>query len=106
MAKEDLIEFQGFKGTVKEIQIFNTHLNTVDNKLIIIPNTNISSSSLVNYSAEPRRRVDFTFGISYNDDVEKAKSIVKGHRMLKPNLKKVSTVLRNERIFLLLMKGY
>ena len=72
----DLIEAQGFLGVVKEIQIFNTILVTLDNRRIIVPNAPIASNSLVNYSAEPLRRVDFTFGIGYNDDIDKAKDIL------------------------------
>ena len=72
----DFIEAQGFTGTVKEIQIFNTILNTVDNRMVIIPNGGLSTGSMVNYTAEPTRRLDITFGISYSDDVEKAKKII------------------------------
>jgi small conductance mechanosensitive channel len=72
----DYIEAQGFSGTVKEIQIFHTVLNTPDKKLIIIPNGGLSTSSMVNYSAEPQRRVDWTFGIGYNDSIDKAKETI------------------------------
>ncbi len=72
----DYIETQGHSGTVKEIQIFNTVLKTPDNKTIILPNSPVSTSSLVNYSTEPQRRVEFTFGISYEDDIDKAKGIL------------------------------
>ena len=72
----DFIEAQGHVGIVKEIQIFNTILKTGDNKIIIIPNAPISSGSLINYSKEPTRRVDMTFGIGYNDDIDEAKSIL------------------------------
>lgn len=72
----DYIETQGYSGTVKEIQIFNTVLKTPDNKTIILPNSPVSTSSLINYSTEPQRRVEFTFGISYNDDIDKAKGIL------------------------------
>lgn len=72
----DLIEAQGYLGVVKEIQVFNTVLLTLDNRRIIVPNAPISTNSLVNYSAEPERRVDFTFGIGYNDDIDKAKEIL------------------------------
>lgn len=54
----DYIEAQGFAGTVKEMQIFHTILNTPDKKLIIIPNGGLSTGSLINYSTEPTRRVD------------------------------------------------
>lgn len=66
----DYIEAQGFTGTVKEIGIFTTMLNTLDKKLVIIPNGPLSNGSLTNYSAEPLRRVDWKFGIAYGDRVE------------------------------------
>ncbi len=74
----DYIEANGYAGVVKEIQIFNTILNTPDNKTIIIPNGDLSNGNIVNYSTEPNRRVDFTFGIGYNDDIKKAREIIKG----------------------------
>lgn len=69
----DFIEAQGFSGTVKEITIFSTMLNTADRKLVIIPNGPLSTGALTNFSAEPTRRVDWTYGISYGDDVENFK---------------------------------
>jgi len=72
----DFIEAQGYMGVVKEIQIFNTILLTPDNKRVIIPNAPISSGTMVNYSAESERRVDFTFGIGYTDDIDKAKEVL------------------------------
>ena len=72
----DFIEAQGHLGTVKEISIFATTLNTVDMKLIIIPNGPLSTDSLTNYSAEPQRRVDWKFGIAYGDDVENFKRAI------------------------------
>ena len=72
----DFIEAQGQSGTVKEIQIFNTILNTVDNKTIIIPNGGLSTGIINNYSKEGRRRVDWTFGIAYGDSYDQAKSIL------------------------------
>ncbi len=72
----DYIETQGYAGSVKEIQIFTTTLNTPDNKIIIIPNSPIATGSLINYSAQPTRRVDFTFGIGYSDDIDEARKII------------------------------
>lgn len=69
----DFIEAQSFTGTVKEINIFSTHLNTPDKKLVIIPNGPLSTGALINFSAEPQRRVDWTYGIAYGDDVENFK---------------------------------
>ena len=69
----DFIDAQGYMGSVKAIQIFNTILKTPDNKTIIIPNGGLSSGSITNFSTEPTRRVDMTFGIGYGDDLKKAK---------------------------------
>ncbi len=74
----DFIDAQGYTGTVKEIQIFNTILKTPDNKTIIIPNGGLSTGSLTNFSTEPQRRVDFTFGIGYEDDIDKARNVILG----------------------------
>jgi len=73
----DFIEAQGYAGTVNAIQIFNTILKTPDNKTIIIPNGGLSTASMVNYSTEPTRRVDWTFGIAYGDDIDKAKEVLR-----------------------------
>ncbi|TXB64385.1 mechanosensitive ion channel [Vicingus serpentipes] len=72
----DVIEAQGYVGSVSEIQIFNTILKTPDNKTIIIPNGGLSNGSMVNYSTEAQRRVDWTFGIGYGDDATKAKTVL------------------------------
>ncbi len=74
--KGDLIDAQGYLGVVNEIQLFVTILNTLDNKTIIIPNGPLSNGSLTNFSVEPQRRVDWTIGIAYGDDVEKAKQVI------------------------------
>lgn len=73
----DFIDAQGYMGTVSEIQLFNTILKTVDNKTVIIPNGGLSTSSMTNYSTEGQRRVDWTFGIAYGDDVDKAKAVIR-----------------------------
>ncbi len=72
----DLIEVQGFTGTVKEIQIFNTVINTADNKQIIIPNGGLSTGTINNYSKEDYRRVDWKVGLSYGNDSAKAKQVI------------------------------
>lgn len=73
----DFIEGQGHAGTVKEIQIFVTILTTPDNKTIIVPNGPLATGTLVNYSTEPVRRVDWTFGIAYGDDVDNAYAVLR-----------------------------
>jgi small conductance mechanosensitive channel len=72
----DFIDAQGHMGTVKEIQIFNTVLLEPDNKTVIIPNGPLSTNSMVNFTAQETRRLDFTFGIAYGDNVEKARKII------------------------------
>jgi small conductance mechanosensitive channel len=74
----DFIEAQGHIGTVKEIQIFTTVLLETDNKTVIIPNGPLSTGSVVNYSVQPTRRVDFSFGIAYGDNVDAARKILFG----------------------------
>lgn len=72
----DFIEAQGQSGTVKEIQLIHTLLNTPDNKTILLPNGPVSTGIINNYSREPRRRVDWTFGIAYGDDYDVAKATI------------------------------
>lgn len=72
----DYIEAAGHSGTVEEIQVFYTILNTPDNKKVIIPNSNLSNSSTINYSTNPTRRVDFKFGVGYEDDINKVKEVL------------------------------
>ena len=73
----DFIEAQGYMGSVREIQIFVTILTTADNKTIILPNGPLATGSLTNFSAQPTRRVDWTFGIAYGDDVDKAYGVLR-----------------------------
>ncbi len=73
----DVIDGGGHVGTVKEIQIFTTVLTTADNRRVIIPNSALVSSAVTNITAEPTRRVDFTFGIGYGDDIDKAKAAIR-----------------------------
>jgi small conductance mechanosensitive channel len=72
----DFIEAQGYSGTVQSIQIFVTVLTTPDNKQVVIPNGGLSNGSLINYSAQPTRRQEWTFGIDYGSDLDEAKQII------------------------------
>ncbi|MBK0382762.1 mechanosensitive ion channel [Pedobacter sp. SD-b] len=73
----DVIEAQGEVASVSEIQIFHTVLKTFDNKTIILPNGNLYNNKIINYSTEPARKMQWVFGIGYNDDIDKAKQIIK-----------------------------
>ncbi len=72
----DYIEAQGYAGTVKEIQIFNTILRTNDAQTIIIPNGGLSTGSMKNYSTEPYRRVDLDFQFAYGSDLNEVKKAI------------------------------
>jgi small conductance mechanosensitive channel len=69
----DFIEQGSFSGIVRKIQIFNTVLTTGDNKTIILPNTQLATSPLINYTKSQIRRVDVTCGIAYGESVDKAR---------------------------------
>ena len=72
----DYIEFETHKGTVKEIQIFHTIITTYNNESIIIPNGGLSTGTINNYSKEHARRLEWRVGISYGDDVDKAREVI------------------------------
>ena len=74
----DFIEAAGFAGTVQEIQVFHTILNTADNRRIVIPNGNLSNTSTVNFSVNPTRRINFEFGVGYEDDINLVKDTLQG----------------------------
>lgn len=73
----DFVEAAGIAGVVQNVQILTTVLKTGDNKQIIVPNSQIMSSIITNYSANDTRRVDLVFGVSYSDDLDKVRSILK-----------------------------
>jgi small conductance mechanosensitive channel len=72
----DFVDAAGVSGVVEKIEIFQTVLKSPDNKRIIVPNSQITGSAIVNYSAEKTRRVDLTVGISYDSDLKKAKELL------------------------------
>lgn len=82
----DFIQAQGHAGTVKEIQIFHTVLQPLDNSRIIMPNGQITSGPIQNYTAEGFRRHDATVGISYNADIDKAKAVIEQVLKATPNV--------------------
>lgn len=73
-----IVAGNGNEGTVMEIQIFYTKLATADNRLVVIPNGDLSNSSMVNASAMPTRRIDISVGISYEADIRKARNVLTG----------------------------
>ena len=75
-SKGDFVEAGGTAGVVDDINIFTTVMTTGDNKEVIVPNGAIVAGTITNYSARPTRRVDMVFGISYDDDLRKAKQLL------------------------------
>lgn len=73
----DYIETENDGGTVIKVDLLHTTVRTVDNKQVSIPNGVLINSHITNYSREPKRRVDITFPISYEADVEEAKRIIR-----------------------------
>lgn len=72
----DYIEGAGVAGTVDELQLFTTVLNTPDNRRIIVPNSQMMNGTIVNYSAHPTRRVDLTVGVSYDADSDAVRQVL------------------------------
>ena len=73
----DYVEAGGVSGTVNEIGLIYTKLKTIDNKIIFIPNGEISGEKIVNYNKQEQRRVDLTFTVSYEAEPEKVKEIMR-----------------------------
>ena len=72
----DLIEAQGQKGVVKEIEIFTTKMITAGNKLAIIPNGILSNGNIINYTEEGLLRVDLIIGVDYGTDIKQARNVL------------------------------
>ena len=82
----DVVEVAGVTGKVDKLTIVSTGLKTPDNQRLIIPNGNVWSGVIRNITCEATRRVDFTFGIGYDDDIAKAEDLltrlVNGHDLV------------------------
>lgn len=72
----DFVEAGGITGTVELINVFNTVMKTGDNREIIVPNAQIFGGTITNFSARATRRIDLVIGISYDDNIAKAKQII------------------------------
>jgi small conductance mechanosensitive channel len=92
------VEIWWYAWSVKQIWIFNTTLLTPDKKRVIIPNTDIANGSMINYSAEPKRRIDFVIWVSYDDDIDEVKET------LLEITKKDKRILQNEDITIWLVE--
>ncbi|MEM0991479.1 MAG: mechanosensitive ion channel domain-containing protein [Bacteroidota bacterium] len=72
----DFIKTQGNAGTVKDIQIFHTVLQGLDNRIIIVPNGGITSNAIENFTAQGSRRHDLRVGVSYDADIDQTKAVI------------------------------
>ena len=72
----DVIEAAGVSGLVDSVSLFSTHIRTFDNKVMIVPNNDIWGGTITNATASDTRRVDMTFGIGYEDDIDKARTVL------------------------------
>lgn len=73
----DTLEFEGVKGKVQNIRIFSTQIHTFDNKIVTIPNSRLTSNNITNCTMVDQRRVDLSYTIGYDDDIDKVKKILK-----------------------------
>lgn len=73
----DFIEVNGVSGTVKDISIFTTELATLDNVQVVVPNTDVWSNTIKNYSVYDTRRAEWVFGVGYSADLKKAEGILR-----------------------------
>ncbi len=82
------VESGGVSGTVEKVGIFNTTLVTIDNKVIFIPNSKLINDNIINYSEKDTRRIDLVFSISYDDDIDKTKNIIRSLIAADPDILK------------------
>ena len=73
----DFIKISDYTGVVHKIEIFNTILLTLDNKTIVVPNSEVTNTVLVNYSKQKKRRVDLRVGIDYKTNLKKARKVIR-----------------------------
>ena len=83
----DYIDCQGIAGTVQKISLINTTLISIDNKKVVMPNNKLTSNSIINFSSEEKRMVEFTFTVAYGTEIEKVKNTIK------------EVILREEKIY-------
>lgn len=72
----DLVEIQGHTGTVIDISIFSTKIQTVDTTVVIVPNSDAIGGSIVNYSMKDERQIDMLVWIWYSDDIDYAREVL------------------------------
>ena len=72
----DILEFEGITGKVENIKVFFTTIHTLDNKIVTIPNSRLTTNNVINCTKVDKRRVDLKYSISYDDDISKVKALI------------------------------
>lgn len=72
----DFVDASGISGTIKEVHLFTTDMQTADGVFMVVPNSSLWNASITNFSRNPTRRINLTMGISYNDDVAKGRGLL------------------------------
>ena len=72
----DTVIVAGLEGIVEEVCIFQTRLRTADNRVIVLPNSSITTTAITNLTSRPQRRIDITVGVGYGDDLRQAQRVL------------------------------
>lgn len=72
----DFVQVAGQEGTVEQVRVFQTRLRTADNRVVIVPNSSITTAAIINFTAYPRRRIDLVITIDYADDPRQARDAI------------------------------
>ena len=69
----DFVQAAGIEGTVDQIRVFQTRMHTIDNRVVVLPNSLITTAPIINFTANPKRRIDLVVGVGYDDDLKLAR---------------------------------
>src|SRR5690606_29070250 len=72
----DTVQVAGQEGTIEQIRVFQTRLRTADNRVVVLPNSSITTAPIVNFTAYPRRRIDITLVVDYRDDANQLQQAI------------------------------
>lgn len=70
----DYVQIAGLEGLIEQVRVFQTRMRTIDNRIIVLPNSQITTAPIINFTALPRRRLDLVVGVSYDDDLATARA--------------------------------
>lgn len=83
----DFVDIAGQAGSVASVNLFNTELITVDNRVVLMPNSDVMANPIVNYSAKDTRRIDLVIGVDYKDDLQAAQAAL--HKALEQHADRI-----------------